>query len=371
MKKIIGLIGILILLLSTTFSVEPLFNASLDSAIHAMHNMNYEKSRQILTHLLKNDRDNSYAPVALILNDWYQMLGLYGNKFNKKILLEKCDTTINVYKKQLETAPNDFDLNFGLALAVGFKSRIVISEKNSFFVMVNGVKALKYLRKCNELAPDNPDLGFCKGIFEYYLAEYPGIVKYFANKLLANSGNKTIAKKRMHRAAKAQGFLKYDANFILAFIYLYIENQPHKAFPFINLLVTEFPKNPNYHFLQTFAHLQLEEPAKAKTAFSNYLTAINQDNPYYREEFQNRKDFLLAFLALKNGDSENANRFFNQFTDNYMLELEHLLAITYLEQGRIAARDGKEKTARDYFKKVLDIDNQTYPMALARQQLKK
>ncbi len=321
--------------------------------------------------MVKSDSNNAYAPAALLLNEWYQMLGLYGNQFNKKILLEKCDSIINDYESKLENFPNDFDLNFCMALAVGFKSRVVISEKNSFFVMFNGVKALKYLRKCHELTPGDPDLEFCKGAFEYYIAEYPGIVKYFADKLLTNTGDKIIAKRRMHQAANSPGFLKYDANFMLAFLYLYIENQPQKALPYINLLVAEFPRNPNYHFLLTFAQLQLEEPAKAKAAFSDYQASINLDNPYYGEEFQNRKDFLLAFLALKEGDHEKANRFFNQFTGNYRLELEHLLAITYLEQGRIAARKGMKKTARDYFEKVLEIGNQTYPMARARQYLEK
>ena len=274
------------------------------------------------------------------------------------------------YKQRLDTEPDNPDLNFCMALAIGFKSRIMISEKNSFFVMFNGINSLKYLRKVDELTDRNPDLEFCKGLFEYYISEYPGIVKYFANMFLETTGDRETGRQRMNLTAKSDGFMKYDANFLLAFIYLYIENKPYMAVDYINLLVNEFPNNPNYYFLRTFCSIQLGNLNIAEQNFQKYQNSIDPNNPYYKEEFINRTDFLTAMIAMKKKDYGNAEKYFNVFTQNYKLELEHLMAIALLEQGKIQSHYGNRKSAKNLFKSVIEIGNNTYPIRLAENHLK-
>ena len=344
---------------------SPLQDSMLDSAMHAMHNLDYDHSLKILNQM----DENIYAPMGKLLVEWYQMLGLYGNDFNKKILTNRCVDLAEYYKQKLEEDPENLDLNFCLALSIGFKSRIMISEKNSFFVMFNGVNSLKYLRRVDELSHANPDLEFCKGVFEYYISKYPGIVKYFANMFLETTGDREVGRQRMDLAAKSQAFLKYDANFLLAFLYLYIENKPEKAEEYIDLLIKEFPKNPNYHFLTTFCNLQLENISLAENNLLDYKNSINSENPYYRDEFINRTDFLTAMIAVKSEDYEKAEHYFNKFTKNYKLELEHLMAIALLEQGKIQKHYGNPKAARKLFKAVLEIGNNTYPIRLAEEYL--
>ena len=368
MKSIKVVITILSLLSILPADV-PDQNATLDSAIQAMHNLQYDRSGQLFGEVARTDNNNIYAPLGQLIVEWYKMMGLYGNQFNKQILLQKSEALEAFYKNKLSRTPRDPDLNLCLALAIGFKSRIVISEKNSFYVMFNGVKTLKYLRRCDELTDDHPDLEFCKGVFEYYVSKYPGIIKYFANMFLENTGDRERGRQRIRYAAGADGFLKYDANFLLAFIYLYIENQPAKAVEHIRLLVDKFPKNPNYHFLRTFANLQLNNITTAEKNLNEYIASMDEHNPYYKDEFINRTDFLTALLTVKKKEYDRAMDYFQKFTENYELELEHLMAIALLEQGKIQDFKGDHQAARKFYKRVLEIDNETYPVQLARQYL--
>jgi len=345
---------------------NPLQDTMLDSAMSAMHNLEYDHSLSLFNQM----EDNIYTPIGKLLVEWYQMLGLYGNDFNKKILTNKCVDLADLYKQKLENDPNNPDLNFCMALAIGFKSRVMISEKNSFFVMFNGMNSLKYLRRVDELSENNPDLEFCKGVFEYYISKYPGIVKYCANMFLETTGGRETGRQRLELAAQSDGFLKYDANFLLAFLYLYIENKPEKAADYVDLLVTEFPKNPNYHFLQTFCNLQLENIDTAEQNFENFKKSINPYNPYYKEEFINRTDFLLAMIAIKKMEYDEADKYFDVFTQGYKLELEHLMAVALLEKGKIQENKGNPQEAKKLYKSVIEIGNNTYPIRLAEERLK-
>ncbi|MBN2282003.1 MAG: tetratricopeptide repeat protein [Candidatus Marinimicrobia bacterium] len=346
---------------------KPLQDPMLDSAMHAMHNLNYERSLAIFREM----EGNIYAPLGKLLVEWYRGVGLYGHNFDKKILIGQSDELIAFYEKALKENPDSTELNLCAALAIGFKSRIMVSDHNSFFVMLNGIESLKYLRRVDELSTDNPDLEFSKGVFEYYISKYPGIIQYFANLLLDTTGDRESGRARMHRAAESEGFLKYDANFLLAFLYLYIENNPDKAREFIDLLVREFPKNPNYHFLKTFYFLQRDQTEAAELSYEQFINSIDVNCPYYLHEFRNRKDFLAALIALKKQDLKKAYGLFQSFLENYGLELEHLKAIALLEQGKIQDFWGNSKEARKFYKAVIKVGNNTYPIHDAEVLLKR
>lgn len=320
----------LIILFTFVQAQNPLQNQILDSAMQAMHDLNYDQSLEIFNQM----EDNIYAPIGKLLVEWYQMMGLYGNEFNKKILSDKCTDLSEFYKEKLKNDSKNPDLNFCMALAIGFKSRIIISDKSTFFVMLNGVNSLKYLRRVDKYSIDNPDLKFCQGVFDYYTAEYPGILKSFARLLLNTSGDRSIGVNKIEAAAAGDGFLKYDANFMLAFIHLYIENKPEKAKSSIDFLTMNFPNNPNYHFLSTLYYIQMKNIKAAEYNFDIYMRSINPKNPYYKNEFNNRTDFLKAMIAVNKSDFITAEKYFKSFAEHYILELEHLRAIALLEEGK-------------------------------------
>ena len=342
----------------------------LDSALSKMHNMEYEESKEYFNKMAESDSNAYYAPLGKLLVERYQLIGIYGNNFDKIELIKKLDKLTEYYQLRLDQDPNNVDLNFCMALTIGFKSRILLSERNSLYILFNGIQSIKYLRVCNKLSTNNADVEFSNGVFEYYISKYPGIIKYFSKILLDNSGNKEIGISKIHFAAISDGFLKYDANFALAFIYLFIENAPEKAILYIDLLVNKFPNNPNYQFLLTFANLQLNNLEIAKINFENFKKAKDKNQIYYLKEFENRTQFLKAMIAMKNQNYSLAEQFFGIFSNNYHLELEHLLTITNLEKGKILDLAGDRKKAISYYKAVLKINNKTYPINLAKQYLK-
>jgi len=338
----------------------------LASAQFFLNNSEYLKSCQLFQKIIEEDPKAMFAYLGKMQADRFCSIEKYGHEFDKSELINQSETAVAFFTKQLESDPDNPDLNFCAALAIGFRLRALLGEKSSFYIIYHGLKALKYIRNCDTLTDNYPDVEFCKGLFEYYISHYPAIIKSFSNLLLSNTGNRDTGISRMDYAAGTQCFLKYDANYTLAFLYLFIENKPQKAISYVDFLVQQFPKNSGYHFLATFTYLQLNDLEKARQGFDAYEKSLHQPNLFFEEEFLKRRVFLTGMFALKNNNPEKAALNFREFVRDYDLELEHLLAIAWLELGKLAMNEGEQKKARECFNRVIDIDNRTYPVELAK-----
>lgn len=356
-----------ILLLSTiVFGESPEYQALLDSAIFQLNNNEYQLSIENFQRIIDNDENAIFAQLGLLQATRFEMIEAVGYAYDKSVLFEKSNSLVSFYEKKLETDPSEPDLHFCMAMAIGFKLRAVLGEKNSFYILYNGLKAIKHIRRCDDLEKENPDVEFSKGLFEYYVSQYPGIVKYFSNLVLENTGDREIGIQRMNKTAKSEAFLNVDANYTLAFLYLFIENQPAQAIPYINYLTENFPKNPGFHFMATFTYLQLNDIVSAQIRYSTYKNSLQWNRNFYVEEYKCRTHFLEGLFAIKEGNLETARAKLEQFSQNYNLELEHLLAIADLELGKIADINGNRNIAINYYKKTIKIDNRTYPVELAK-----
>ena len=342
------------------------FETSMDSAICYIHNMEYIKSLEIFNKIIENDDHAMFSHLGKLQVERMLLIESKGYNFDKEELFQKTNSVIKLLKTKLKQDPENFESNFCLSMAIGFKLRIVLGEKNSLYIIFNGLKAIKYIRISTKLPGNNPDAEFCRGVYEYYVAQYPAIIRYLSKSLLNNSGNIETAKKRMHQAADFGKYLKYDAWYTLAFMYLYVENNPKLALHYINSMISKFPDNPGYQFLYCFASIRLNNMEAVKDALMQYKSMLDNNNLYFEKFFRKRLMLLEGMLASQNKDYQQAIKHIDDFIKDYDLELEHLLAIAFLEKGKILDIMGDRIQAREQYKKVLKIDNRTYPVKLAR-----
>ncbi len=356
----------LFVLIFTSLLLGMAENNLLDSAIVEMHRLNYDNSLALIQQESKHD----FAPIGRLVIQWHRQVGLHGKNFNSKKMMTLWQSVHALYKKKLKESPADFELNFAMALTLGFKSRIYASKKSAFFLLVNGLKSLKYLRRCQKIDRQHSGIQFVQGVFEYYISKYPTFIRYISTMFLSNSGNRQAGIEKINNCAQSEFFLRYEATYILAFIYLYVENDPMMALSNIEILINQFPENPTYHFMNVYALLQQGKIDDGLGAYQNYCSAINPQNPYYQAEFTQRKRFLRALLDTRQGKNKKALRNWLRLIQSYQMELDHLLAIAELETGHLYHQAGEKKKAILHYKKAIDLDNKTVAIDHAKDALK-
>jgi hypothetical protein len=182
-----------------------------------------------------------------IASGWWtpQNVGEYG---------ERIDRAIEVAKSKIQDGEADSFTYFYLGGALGFKGRFKLMERSylsSFFLALEAIDALE---TCQRMDPENRDVLFGLGIFDYYTARLSGILK-FLSYLLLHKGDKEEGLRKLHTAADEATYSSIEAKSLLVHIYLFLEEDHSPALPLIRELAARFENSPRDPYLEGAAYL--------------------------------------------------------------------------------------------------------------------
>ena len=168
----------------------------------------------------------------------------------------RIDRAIEVAKSRVENNSMDCYDFFYLGGALGFKGRFELMQTNWFSAFSLAVKAVKALKTCQKMAPENRDVLLGLGIFDYYTARLSGVLK-FISYLFIHRGDREEGLRKLHLAAKEAVYSSTEAKSMLIHIYLFLEEDFVKAMKLSEELAKKYRQNPRYRFFLGVCFIRL------------------------------------------------------------------------------------------------------------------
>ena len=334
-------------------------NVEVIRGIDLIYNWEFDLAESLFERLIKENPEDPIGYFYLAMVSWSrlaagiwtnEMVEQYGNRIKQ---------TIEVAESAVKKNKNDCYAYFYLGGALGFEGRFKLMERkflSSFFLAQDAIKALK---TSLELCPDNQDVLFGMGIFDYYTAKFSGVLK-FLSYLLIHRGDKEEGLRKLQSAADGAVYSSIEAKSLLLHIYLYMEaDQYDKALVLAEELTKKFPENARFKFFEGVVYMRLNQVA-------GYEDVVN----FFRERsrhifsrgqaliWENRGVYLEACYNLSRNKISEARA--NLETILFQVDPvadPSMIAWPLLKLGMSYDLEKKREKALNYYKQVLELEN--------------
>jgi Tfp pilus assembly protein PilF len=159
-----------------------------------------------------------------------------------KRFYEEAEITLDLAKRQQKQFPDSAFPHVYLGGIYGSRGMVNLYQGHYWTAYRDGKRAMNYLNKAVELDPENRDVYFGLGQFEYYCGRLAGVLQFFLR--LQGDENKGIA--LMERAAAHGTYSKIPTKAFLTMVFVVDRKNWEKADPYINEMFRRFPENHYY-----------------------------------------------------------------------------------------------------------------------------
>lgn len=212
----------------------------------------------------------------------------------------------------------------------------------------------RYLRRSFDFASVCPDLNYFTGVYNFYREAYPKAYPvYKPVALLFPGGNSEVGIKQLNTAALTPVVLRAESYFLLAYIYLYFENNYSQATFYSKSLHELYPGNLLYRAFYIKNLLLMRQYDEAEKLISD--SPDETGNKYFQAQVTIFKGILQEKKYL---DNKLAQEYYNKGIsdisnyDSYGCEYA---AYAYFGLSRISKANGEKNISKIYWKKATDL----------------
>ena len=303
---------------------------------------------------------------------WSRLTAGFWSPESVKTFEKRINRAIEVAEAQIDkNRANIYDF-FYLGGALGFKGRFELMKDNwisSFFLAKDAVESLK---TCLKMDPDNKDVLFGIGTFDYYTARFSGIKKFLAY-LLLHKGNKEEGLKKITIASKEAVYSATEAKSMLLHIYLFFDQDFTKALDLSTKLAASFTKNPRFKFLEGLAYIRLgmEQPYR-ETVDELLRKGTEASNKEKAAIWERQALYLEAAYDLFHGSCPEARSKLKSILDHPDPENDPaMIAWPLIKIGMSYDIENNRDKAVTYYEQVLNMENGAGAQVLAKKFLER
>ena len=327
--------------------------------IEHLYNSEFEKAEKIFYRVVEKHPKNPIGYFYLAMVTWSRLASGFWSKDVVKEYDKRINKAIAIARKRIENEETDSYVYFYLGGALGFKGRIRLMERRwiaSFFLALEAVDALK---TCLRINPNNRDVLFGLGIFDYYTARLSGALRFWTY-LLIRKGDKVEGLRKLHIAADEAPYSSIEAKSLLAHIYLFLETRhQHKALPLAIELSERFPQNPRHHFLKGVSYFRMGKDAAYREVADQLRKRSTRESSKTRVLiWRNQARYLEASYYLFHGQHDMAESKLASILAQVDPSTDPIMSVfPILKKGMIADIDGDREQALTYYKDILKMKN--------------
>jgi tetratricopeptide (TPR) repeat protein len=348
---------------ATTFEQQ---EQRVQQALKAMYNLEYELASNLFHTVLNDTPFHPMGPLGVLAVQYYASEEEIGyHKRNQQFLVD-IDNALKLYTAQIQQHPDRPEYLFFYGTVMGLRARIQLAEKNYFGVLTSGYNAIRYIKKAEKLCPDEPDFHLPVGIFNYYVgisAPYMQI----ASRIMRESGSRSDGLKCIKADADNGNYGRYEARSLLAYLYLYFEENYTGSYEYFHSLAVELPKNPYYTAQTAEALIMAGDLDLARTYIKQVKALLPTLKPNTRKEYQIKLLFLNGSMALVEGNLAVAETDLKEFIRSYDYELDYEIGNAYLRLGNVYDLQKRRPEAIACYRKVVHFNNRSAAIRQAQQ----
>lgn len=274
---------------------------------------------------------------------------------------KKADKVEEVCDKLLDKNEDDADALFYKGGATGYRG-LVYSLKDSWLKAAqDGKTALNLLDKANEINPNNPDVKFGLGIYNYFAEfvpdKYP-IIKPLM--IIFPKGDKLKGLAQIKEIANNSRYAKTEAKFILAYLYsIYEKNYSESQFYSQELVVT-YPNNAFFRQLLCRSFIGQSNWTAAIDGWQKVLALCDSNLFGFGEKQRREANYYLgvSHLGLRQlSEAENNLLKAEELSKKVDKEPTEIAIDGWLKLGMVYDLMGNKSKADTYYDKVQSQGN--------------
>ena len=273
-----------------------------------------------------------------------------------------------IYEKLVADFPNNQGYKLYFGSSKGLRARSSLGKKEWISVLIQSYTGFKIIKEVANKNPEMVDAQLPIGIVEYYASISNPIIKFLVS-IYGLDASKYSALEKISNAAKYSDWAWIEASGVIAFIYLWIENDPGKAILFTNRLNLEFPNNYYYRIIHTeslIKNFRLDEAwNQIDLLEKNFKNLTFKQKQWYGPYLDYEKSLILFYEKKYN----KSFQLIEKAILNYNGELDMVLGNLFLLKGKILDIWKRHEEAKGFYKECIGLANFSYAIAESKKYL--
>jgi len=326
--------------------------------IDRMYERRFDDAEKVFSKVIAERPGQAAGYFYLAMVSWSRLAAGFWSADVEEEFEERIDRAVEVAERNIDNGQGDSYDFFYLGGALGFKGRYELMKDNwfaSFFLAKDAVDALK---TCIQMDPDNKDVLFGIGTFDYYTARFSGIKKFLAY-LLLHEGNRAEGLRKLTIASKEALYSATESKSMLLHIYLFFEEEFRKALDLATQLAQQYPQNPRFKALEGVAYVRLGmERGVKQTVAGLHRKGSEASSPKEGAVWDRQALYLESIHSLFQGRCPEARELLQRILDQRDPETDPaMIGWPLMKIGMSYDIDGHREEAVAYYRQVLELEN--------------
>jgi hypothetical protein len=326
--------------------------------INHLYDLEFDEAERLFSRIVSEKPEYPAGFFYRAMVTWSRLSVGFWTAQNLKEYVERIEQTISVARSRIEKDQKDSRSYFYLGGALGFKARFELMRQHWFSSYNLAYDAIQALKTCQKLEPDNKDVLFGLGIYDYYTAKLSGVLKLLTY-LFLHKGDKDEGLRKLHMAANEAAYSGLESKSMLIHIYLYLEEDYTKALPLIQDLRTRFGRNMRYPFFEGFVYIRQDHDSK----YREMVDLLRSESLKRKATpdfiiWENQALYLEATYHLFRGETQQARSKLDAILSRAdPIRDPDMIAFPILKKGMSYDLEKKRETALEYYRQVLKMEN--------------
>jgi len=337
---------------------EKPFHQEVIRGIELLYDLQFEEAEKIFARMVSDNPKKPIGYFYMAMVSWSRLSIGFWDAETLKEYVDRIDLTISVARKRIDHREADSFDYFYLGGALGFKGRFELMRHNWFSSYMLAYEAIEALRKCAKMDPANVDVLLGLGIYDYYTAKLSGVVKLLTY-LFLYKGDKDEGLRKLQTAADHAVYSAIESKSMLLHIYLFMEEDFHKALPFARELAEAFKKNPRYPYFEGIVYIRSGQDGRYREVLEGIRAeSARQESTVEAMMWKNQALYLEASYHLFRDRPEQARA----KLDAILAQVEPvtdpaMVAWPLLKKGMSFDLEGQREKALEIYRSILAMPN--------------
>lgn len=290
------------------FNMEPGVDAAIRTAIRDLYDVKIDTALARLSALEHAASSHPFIAAGVATCHWFRMSYdvMDRNPAWSDPFVAAAERCIALSEKRIAEGDPTGEGHFSKGLVLGLLGRWEIANGHMLTAYFRGRAARAHLEKTRELNPSLADPLMGLGIFEYYAAKLPAVVRVLA--FFGVSGDLEAGLNRLRVAADESAYLKTPARLFLANILAGEEDRPRDAIAIIDGVRDRHPQSPFVDMVLIKAVYNAGDVDRLAAIADTFMDRVRSG--VYRQEFAAQAFFNKGLVHLKRKEWGDAARTF-------------------------------------------------------------
>jgi tetratricopeptide (TPR) repeat protein len=284
---------------SGSILADPWFQDQVRVGLKYLYDMDFGAADSIFSTITERYPDHPVGPYLQALLPWWAIQIEPDDPSQDPVVFEAMEKVLDSCDRRLRKNPGDVDALFFKSGAHALRGRLNADRKNWLRAARDGQQALKTLQEVRKRDPNNDDLYFGIGLFDYLADEVPKqhrVLRPFAR--LFPKGNKDLGITELERAMRKGQFVSAEAAYSLLQIHYIFEKDYQAALRYAMWLRARHPDNSIFQLYEGRVYERLGRYAEADRVFQSVMARHAQGQSGYTDAMAEQALYLLARTSM-------------------------------------------------------------------------